>query len=82
MYVYFANDAWYLCLKGESEDMWLSTGEASSFGAEEVGARLHTNLHDGLEWREAELRRQLSGFNELTVLEEEPTWKKYIEQVQ
>lgn len=61
--------------------MWLSTAEASSLGAEEVAARLDTNLHTGLEWREVELRRQLSGFNELTVLEEEPTWKKYIEQV-
>lgn len=34
----------------------------------------------GLSWREAELRRKLTGYNELTVLEEEPTWKKYIEQ--
>jgi len=61
--------------------MWLSTGEASSLGAEEVAGRLDTNLHNGLDWREVELRRQLAGFNELTVLEEEPTWKKYIEQV-
>jgi len=33
-----------------------------------------------LSWREAEQRRKLTGYNELTVLEEEPTWKKYVEQ--
>ncbi|CAB3369455.1 Hypothetical predicted protein [Cloeon dipterum] len=64
----------------EKSQMWLTTGEASSLGAEEVAARLDTHLHNGLEWREVELRRQLAGFNELTVLDEEPTWKKYIEQ--
>jgi Ca2+-transporting ATPase len=63
------------------EEMWLTTGEASTLGAEEVAARLRADLRIGLRWREAELRRQLAGFNELTVREEEPTWKKYIEQV-
>jgi Ca2+-transporting ATPase len=61
--------------------MWLTTCEASTLGAEEVAARLRADLRIGLRWREAELRRQLAGFNELTVREEEPTWKKYIEQV-
>jgi Ca2+-transporting ATPase len=61
--------------------MWLTTGEASTLGAEEVAARLRTDIRIGLRWREAELRRQLAGFNELTVREEEPTWKKYVEQV-
>jgi Cation transport ATPase len=61
--------------------MWLTTGEASTLGAEEVAGRLRADLRIGLRWREAELRRQLAGFNELTVREEEPTWKKYIEQV-
>jgi Ca2+-transporting ATPase len=61
--------------------MWLTTCEASTLGAEEVVARLRADIRIGLRWREAELRRQLAGFNELTVKEEEPTWKKYIEQV-
>lgn len=61
--------------------MWLVTNEASTLGAEEVAARLRTDLRAGLRWREAELRRQLTGYNELTVKEDEPTWKKYIEQV-
>lgn len=61
--------------------MWLTTSEASTLGAEEIAARLRADLRIGLRWREAELRRQLAGYNELTVREEEPTWKKYIEQV-
>lgn len=60
--------------------MWLTTAEAASLGAEEVAARLHVDPRTGLWWQEAEQRRQLSGYNELTVKEEEPTWKKYIEQ--
>ncbi|KAJ9575894.1 hypothetical protein L9F63_007206, partial [Diploptera punctata] len=62
------------------QEMWLKTGEASTLGVEEVAARLRADLRIGLRWREAELRRQLAGFNELTVKEDEPTWKKYIEQ--
>nr|CAD7439891.1 unnamed protein product [Timema bartmani] len=65
----------------ESPIMWLTTNEASALGAEEVSARLRVDIRSGLGWREAELRRQLAGYNELTVREEEPTWKKYIEQV-
>ncbi|XP_014607375.1 PREDICTED: calcium-transporting ATPase type 2C member 1 [Polistes canadensis] len=60
--------------------MWLTTAEAASLGAEEVAARLHVDIRTGLQWQEADQRRQLVGFNEFTVKEEEPTWKKYIEQ--
>ncbi|CAG2060038.1 unnamed protein product [Timema podura] len=67
-------------LSDESPIMWLTTNEASALGAEEVSARLRVDIRSGLGWREAELRRQLAGYNELTVREEEPTWKKYIEQ--
>lgn len=61
--------------------MWLTTAEAASLGAEEVAARLHVDTRTGLWWQEADQRRQLAGYNELTVKEEDPTWKKYIEQV-
>ncbi|XP_046741322.1 calcium-transporting ATPase type 2C member 1 [Diprion similis] len=61
-------------------DMWLSTAEAASLGAEEVAVKLRVDTRSGLWWREAELRMQLTGYNELIVREEEPTWKKYIEQ--
>lgn len=61
--------------------MWLTTAEAASLGAEEVAARLHVDIRTGLWWQEADHRRQLVGFNEFSVKEEEPTWKKYLEQV-
>ena len=61
--------------------MWLSTAEASSLGAEEVAGRLQVDIRTGLWWEEADHRKQLFGHNELYLKEEEPTWKKYIEQV-
>lgn len=61
--------------------MWLGTNEAATLGAEEVAARLRVDTRGGLWWREAELRRQLAGHNEFCVKEEDPVWKKYIEQV-
>ncbi|CAK9811235.1 Calcium-transporting ATPase type 2C member 1 [Anthophora quadrimaculata] len=60
--------------------MWLTTAEAASLGAEEVAARLHVSIRIGLWWQEADHRRQLVGFNEFSFKEEEPTWKKYLEQ--
>ncbi|KAL6434028.1 hypothetical protein ACFW04_005880 [Cataglyphis niger] len=60
--------------------MWLTTSESASLGAEEVAARLHVDVRTGLTWQEADHRRQLIGFNEFTVKEEDPPWKKYIEQ--
>lgn len=60
--------------------MWLTTAEASSLASEEVASRLRVDVRTGLNRREADLRRQLTGYNELTVKEEEPTWKKYVEQ--
>ncbi|XP_044735263.1 calcium-transporting ATPase type 2C member 1 isoform X2 [Chrysoperla carnea] len=61
-------------------NMWLTTAEASSLASEEVASRLRVDVRTGLNRREADLRRQLTGYNELTVKEEEPTWKKYVEQ--
>uniref|UniRef100_A0A1B6MH31 Calcium-transporting ATPase n=2 Tax=Graphocephala atropunctata TaxID=36148 RepID=A0A1B6MH31_9HEMI len=66
--------------KVAEEEMWLGTNEAAALGAEEVAARLRVDLRSGLWWREAELRRQLAGHNEFCVKEEDPLWKKYIEQ--
>lgn len=66
--------------KDLNPEMWLTTAEAASLGADEVAARLHVDIRSGLWWQEADHRRQLVGFNEFSVKEEEPTWKKYIEQ--
>lgn len=62
-------------------EMWLTTNKAASLGSEEVAARLHVDIRTGLWWQEADHRRQLVGYNEFSVKEEEPTWKKYVEQV-
>ena len=61
--------------------MWLSTSEASTSGVEEVAGKLRIDIRNGLWWEEADQRRNLFGYNELTFKEEEPTWKKYLEQV-
>ncbi|XP_076173184.1 secretory pathway calcium atpase [Ptiloglossa arizonensis] len=61
-------------------EMWLTTNKAASLGSEEVAARLHVDIRTGLWWQEADHRRQLVGYNEFSVKEEEPTWKKYVEQ--
>ncbi|KAL6264132.1 hypothetical protein P5V15_004211 [Pogonomyrmex californicus] len=66
--------------KEQDSEMWLTTAESASLGAEEVAARLHVDVRTGLRWQEADHRRQLTGFNEFTVKEEDPPWKKYIEQ--
>lgn len=66
--------------KEKTSVMWLTTAEAASLGAEEVAARLHVDIRTGLWWQEADHRKQLVGFNEFSVKEQEPTWKKYLEQ--
>lgn len=66
--------------KEQNSEMWLTTSESASLGAEEVAARLHVDVRTGLRWQEADHRRQLTGFNEFSVKEEDPPWKKYIEQ--
>ncbi|XP_034252595.1 calcium-transporting ATPase type 2C member 1 isoform X2 [Thrips palmi] len=64
----------------EQFDMWMSTSEVCSMGVEEVAGVLRVDVRTGLGWHEAEQRRSLTGLNELSVLQEDPTWKKYIEQ--
>lgn len=61
--------------------MWLKTSDASSLCAEDVAAKLRSDCRMGLSWKEADLRRQLIGYNEFSFKEEDPPWKKYIEQV-
>lgn len=61
-------------------DMWLSAVESSMLTWEEVSARLRVDPRSGLSWREANDRMNFVGANEFTVKEEDPLWKKYIEQ--
>jgi len=67
--------------KEHNSEMWLTTAESASLGAEEVAARLHVDVRTGLRWQEVDHRRELIGFNEFTVKEKDSPWKKYIEQV-
>jgi Ca2+-transporting ATPase len=60
--------------------MWLSSEKASGMTAGEVEWQLQTNTREGLTWKEADNRRKILGANEFVVNEEEPVWKKYIEQ--
>lgn len=60
--------------------MWLTTSEASKLTIEEVNNRLQVNLRNGLWWDEADQRRKLFGYNEFNFKEQDPTWKKYLEQ--
>lgn len=65
----------------EHEKMWLTTKEASAVSAEDVVSRLRVSYRIGLSWKECEFRRQMTGYNEFSVHQEDPLWKKYIEQV-
>ncbi|XP_075161580.1 secretory pathway calcium atpase isoform X2 [Haematobia irritans] len=63
-----------------THEMLLTTAEASTFSASEVAGRLQVDVRSGLKWTEAKYRAKIIGQNELNVIDEEPTWKKYIEQ--
>ncbi|XP_068618784.1 calcium-transporting ATPase type 2C member 1 isoform X2 [Battus philenor] len=63
-------------------DMWISAVESSILTWEEVAERLHVDVRRGLSWREANDRMNFVGPNEFQVKEEDPLWKKYIEQFQ
>ncbi|KPJ15400.1 Calcium-transporting ATPase type 2C member 1 [Papilio machaon] len=63
-------------------DMWISAVESSILAWEEVADRLHVDVRRGLSWREANDRMNFVGPNEFQVKEEDPLWKKYIEQFQ
>ena len=59
----------------------LRASEASSSSVVEVMQRLRVDGDGGLSAGEAERRRRVHGFNELLISEEEPIWRKYINQV-
>lgn len=59
-----------------------STADSSVYAANEVAARLRVDLRTGLTWSEAKYRSKIIGHNELNVDEDDPTWKKYVQQFQ
>lgn len=64
----------------EDDGMWMTAGEAACLAWEEVAGRLRVPTRTGLSWREADARIRLLGPNDFTVKEQDPVWKKYIEQ--
>lgn len=69
-----------LQLQTIAPDMWLSAEQASGMTAGDVEWQLQTNIREGLSWKEADHRRKILGPNEFVVNEEDPLWKKYIDQ--
>lgn len=63
-------------------EMLPSTADSSIYAANEVAARLRVDTRTGLTWSEAKYRAKIIGHNELNASEEEPPWKKYVEQFQ
>ncbi|XP_050351688.1 calcium-transporting ATPase type 2C member 1 isoform X2 [Nymphalis io] len=63
-------------------DMWISAVESSILSWEAVAERLQVDVRRGLSWREANDRMNFVGPNEFQLKEQEPLWKKYVEQFQ
>ncbi|XP_074028595.1 secretory Pathway Calcium atpase isoform X2 [Leptinotarsa decemlineata] len=64
----------------DTTGLWLTASEASSLEVAEVAERLRVDTQKGLSWQEANDRRKVSGYNEFSVKNGDPIWKKYLEQ--
>jgi len=64
----------------EVNAMWLSDSHPAIAAVDEVENILKSNKIKGLSHRQAEERYATFGYNELIGKEEEPVWKKYLEQ--
>lgn len=78
----------FLCLQSSDDsslldlEMLPSTADSSIHAANEVAARLRVDIRTGLTWAEAKYRAKIIGHNELLGDEDDPPWKKYLEQFQ
>ena len=59
----------------------LRSEEASQMTSQAVASYLNTSIHTGLSNTEAQHRQRIHGHNEFEISEEEPFWKKYLDQV-
>jgi len=62
------------------KEMWLSNSHPAVVPVEEVENILKTDKVKGLSTRQAEERYTTFGYNELIAKEDEPVWKKYLDQ--
>ena len=60
---------------------WVSSEKAAELSYYETARHLNTDIQQGLTVVEATRRQRLHGFNEFDVKEDEPLWKKYLDQV-
>ena len=61
--------------------LFINSAEACLASAQEVASRMSANLHYGLSSYEVERRRKMVGSNEFEISEDDPLWKKYLDQV-
>ncbi|XP_037068000.1 calcium-transporting ATPase type 2C member 1-like isoform X3 [Pollicipes pollicipes] len=66
----------------DADIMWLRTAEAAALEHGAVAERLRVDPQHGLSWAEAAVRQKVYGTNSFQVKDEEPLWKKYLEQFQ
>lgn len=59
----------------------MRASEAAVTAIADVAQSLRTDWSRGLDATEAEQRRQLHGLNEFNIKEEDPLWRKYLNQV-
>lgn len=59
----------------------MRTSEAAVAQLSDVLGRLGANASQGLASQEVEGRRRIHGLNEFTIKEEDPLWRKYLNQV-
>lgn len=59
----------------------MKSDEACTLSVEDLVRTLETDLNDGLSLYEVDVRKKIHGYNDFTLSEDTPIWKKYIEQV-
>lgn len=59
----------------------MRASESASCTVSEVLLRLRANAERGLDSGEVDQRRKVHGYNEFVIHEDEPLWRKYVNQV-
>jgi Ca2+-transporting ATPase len=60
---------------------WVPSEKAAELSYYEIVQHLNTDVQHGLTEVEAARRQRVHGFNDFDVKEDDPLWKKYLEQV-
>ena len=68
-------------LSNDGGDVSLRASEAALVSLADIAQTLQVDWSEGLSAAEAERRRQVYGLNEFNIKEDEPLWRKYLNQV-